>query len=362
MIRTRLLIAGLLVAPWCASAQSAVRRDSLKRSDPDAPAPYRCAPVAVPSAPSEAGRRQARDLAQRSQQSAILGDRASARDQLRQAAALDPANADLAYQLARANDAANDSTGALPEYCRFLSLAPNAPDAGEARDRVAVLGRPLQTATSQPAQAAFQSGIAAYERNDLPTAETQFGGAITRQPAWADAYYNRALVLLALDDRTQAAADLEQYLRLKPEADDREAVVALLESLRATTLSPATALALGLVIPGAGQFYTSRPIAGSLALVGTSAALVYAFSSSTRLVSEQKQGTDPFGQSYTYFETRSVSERRNLALGLAGAGAIVIVSAYEAYRHAGASTQPEGRVSISLVPGLDVVALRATIR
>ncbi len=368
MIRIRLFGAAILlaVAPWSATAQSAptgaARREPLKRGDPTAPAPYRCAPVPTPAAPTSAQRLQARDLARRGQQSAILGDRASARDQLRQAAALDPTDADLAYQLARANDAADDATGAVREYCRFLAISPNASEAAETRERVATLGRPLQLATSQPALTAFQAGVAAYERGDLASAETQFRTAITRQPSWAEAYYDRGVVLLARGDRQHALADFEQYLRLKPEAEDRVAVVARVNSLRTPTLSPSTALSLGLVIPGAGQFYTGRPVGGVFALAGTSAALAYAFTSSTRQVTEQKQGTDPFGKPYTFSETRNVSERPHMALGLAGAGAIAIGSAIEAYRHAGAASQPPRRVSLTLVPGADVLAVRATIR
>ncbi|MEO6529224.1 MAG: tetratricopeptide repeat protein, partial [Gemmatimonadaceae bacterium] len=82
-------------------------------------------------------RRTARDLAQRAQQSAILGDRTAARDQMTQAAALDPSNPDLAYQLARAQESAGAPDDAATEFCRFLALAPNAPEAAEARERVA---------------------------------------------------------------------------------------------------------------------------------------------------------------------------------------------------------------------------------
>ena len=38
-------------------------------------------------------------------------------------------------------------------------------------------------------------------------------------------------------------------------------------------LSPGTALALGLVVPGAGQFYTGRTVRGALTLIGTGAAV-----------------------------------------------------------------------------------------
>jgi hypothetical protein len=106
--------------------------------------PPGCAVVNIASAPTDTQRRMARDLAQRAQQAAILGDRVSARTQLREAAALDPSDADLAYQLARAHEGAGASAEATIEYCRFLSLAANAPEAAEVRERIAVLSAETQ--------------------------------------------------------------------------------------------------------------------------------------------------------------------------------------------------------------------------
>jgi hypothetical protein len=124
--------------------------------------PPGCVVVRVTSAPTESQRRAARDLAQRGQQAAILGDRVSARSQLREAAALDPSDPDLAYQLARAHEGAGASADAAAEYCRFLSLAPNAPEAAEVRERVAVL-----TAETQQ-QATLAGRIARSAPPSLP--------------------------------------------------------------------------------------------------------------------------------------------------------------------------------------------------
>ena len=90
-----------------------------------------------------AARRRGRS--RRAQQSAILGDRTAARDQLRQATATDPTNPDFAYQLARAQEALGANDDAKTEYCRYLALAPTAPEATEARERVAALTRTTQT-------------------------------------------------------------------------------------------------------------------------------------------------------------------------------------------------------------------------
>lgn len=99
----------------------------------------RC-PAATPvRAPTESQRRAARELAQLGQQAAILGDRAAALDQLRRAAALDPRDPSLAYQLARASDASGNAADATREFCRLIALAPTTPEAAEARERLLTL-------------------------------------------------------------------------------------------------------------------------------------------------------------------------------------------------------------------------------
>jgi TM2 domain-containing membrane protein YozV len=147
MTRHALVAAALLAAATSARAQQRPRAAAPTTSSaPPAATSMLCpAPRPRPAATAEQ-RRAARDLAQRAQQAAILGDRAAAREQLRQAAMLDPRDPDLAYQLARANDAAGAAADAASEYCRFLSLAPNGPEATEARDRVAILAPPARAA------------------------------------------------------------------------------------------------------------------------------------------------------------------------------------------------------------------------
>src|SRR5215208_7118729 len=113
----------ILALPLCTLLAQGQGRPALKRGLPIVAARPTCAPAAAVRAVTPAQRRLARDLAQRAHQSAILGDRAAARDQLRQAANLDPANPALAYQLARAQEAlAPNAPEATAEYCRFLAL------------------------------------------------------------------------------------------------------------------------------------------------------------------------------------------------------------------------------------------------
>ena len=255
--------------------------------------------IVVP--PTEAQRRAARALVQRGQQAAILGDRAAEREQLRQAAILDPADSDLAYQLARAHEGAGASADAATEYCRFLALAPNAPEAAEARERIAIL---------------------AADVGERPTvAATEPRG----QPAVA-----------APAPRTAAPAPV------------------------ITRLSPGRALSLGLVVPGAGQFYAGRPIRGILSLGGAGIALGYALSQERGTTSVQETALDPFGNSYTYTTTRETRSRPHLAPGLAAAGAIAVASAIDAFNYS-RRTNDERRVALDVVPTASSLALRLAI-
>ena len=238
-LKSALLVCTALLLPVVARAQAG-KNDALKRTPPPAPTRPACAPVPTPPTPTDAQRRRARDLAQNGRQAAILGDSAAAFAQMREASQLDPTDGDLAYQLARAYETAGSSANAAKEYCRFLAIAPNAPEAGEARSRVATLAPPNLSAGPTVASALFDAGVAAYERKQLAEAEAKFGAAITAEPTWADSYYDRALVRIAQGDPRRAQTDFEEYLRLKPQAPDRAQVVARIETLRQRPLSART--------------------------------------------------------------------------------------------------------------------------
>jgi tetratricopeptide (TPR) repeat protein len=304
---------------------------------------------------SDAQRRRARDLAQRAQQSAILGDRLAARDQLKEAASLDPANANLAYELARAQESANSSEQAAHEYCRFLSLAPNAPEASEARDRVAALTQRRQRAVSEPALAAFRVGLQAFDRKNFTEAETAFGSAIDLAPEFAEAYYDRGLARTAHGDPGGAAQDFADYARLAPTADDRAAVLARVDALRAAALSPGNALAVGLVIPGGGQFYTGRSGYGLLTLAAVGGALAWGLQSTTTNV--HHTGVDPFGQKYDY--TTPEASRAHLGVGLGVAGGIALATALEAFTYAQhANSRARTQFAIAPIPGGAAVGVK----
>lgn len=324
-----------VLAPAAAAAQSTLPAEALKRALPAAAPQPLCPSNAAARAPTDAERRQARDLALRGKQAAILGDRASARDQLVRAAALDPADPDLAYQQARALEAAGAGAEAARAYCRFLALAPAAPEAAEARERIAAFAPPPRRAVSDDALARFRAALAAYDIHDVRAAEAALDSVTTLEPAWADAFYDRALARLAQRRLAAAAGDFEQYLRLKPEADDRAAVVARVETLRRATLSPNRALSLGLLVPGGGQFYAGRSTRGLLTLGGFSLGVACAMQQRTTASITTQSAVDPFGNPYTFQATHYATEHPCLVPGVLAAAVIAATSAYDAYRYAG---------------------------
>jgi tetratricopeptide (TPR) repeat protein len=335
-MRTALLGAVCLAAlvPVTARAQRAAPAEPLLHDTPPVATRATCRPLAPSAASDTAHQREARELAQRGQQSAILGDRAAARDLLRRAAALDPMNADLAYQLARAEESAGNDAEAATAYCRFIALAPDAPDAAESRARLAQLMLADRQADSLRATAAFARAAAAYARGQLDSAEAAFAAALTLAPDWPAAYYDRGVVRDALGRRADAASDFQQYLRLEPGAATRSDLASRISELQQVPLSPARALAFGLVIPGGGQFYAGRPVRGALSLLGTGIALACGMSQHASTEQVQQTAIDPFGNPYTYITTRRVTERPCRTPGFTLAGVIALVSAIDAYRFA----------------------------
>ena len=272
------LLAGVLLS-GVVSAQAPERPRAVA---PTVPAAGALCPASRPAAsPTPEQRRAARELAERAQQAAILGDRVSAREQLRQAVALDGRDPDLAYQLARANEAAGAGADAASEYCRFLALSPNAPEAAEARERIAVLAPPEPTAGPVPVPA---------------------------------------------------------------------------------RLSPSRAMTLGLIIPGAGQFYTGRPVAGALAFGAGAVGIACAMTQRTTFTTSQETATDPFGNPYTYTARRAVNTRPCLLPGLGIAATVAVAGAIEARNYVRSLNPADRRVAVDLYPDGSTLALRVTVR
>jgi len=132
-------------------------------------------------------------------------------------------------------------------------------------------------------------------------------------------YYERALVYQAEGRTSQAIADFQHYLQLRPNAADRDVVASRIGAL---DRSPTKAFASG-ILPGGGQFYTHQPILGVVVLGGVAASAVWAFKSTPITF------TDPFGHPY-----QAGTERKNLWTGVAVGGGIWLLGALEAAIHA----------------------------
>jgi tetratricopeptide (TPR) repeat protein len=292
-------------------------------------------------------------------EAAIVGDHRQARDVFIDAARLSPGDERIAYQLGRAYEELGEKPNAIREYCRFLALAPQGSDAPDVRTRIAALTAPVGSSpAANPANTAFRTGVTHLEQHRWREAADSFGRVIQSLPRAAEAYYDRGLALAALDERDAAVRDLEQYLTLRPTAEDQSQVRAQIDALRRPTWSTGTALVTGLLLPGLGQVYTSRPWigVGVAAVAGTS--LYFALSSKreqeVRDYSVEIPGFPPIPN----IDTVQVTKHPYYAAGLAAFTTLTIGAAFEAARYARNSrtaiVKVDGRAPAARVKSLEL--------
>jgi tetratricopeptide (TPR) repeat protein len=318
------LLAGA-VGPRLAAGQQLPLKRALESVRADG-----CGPVPEAARPSPATADQARRTAARANEAALVGDQRAARDLYARAVALDPTDARLAYQLARVRDDLKEGRAAVAEYCRYLALAPGAPDGAEIRQRIRALFPVTQVSTRNRALSAFDSALVHYDAGRLAQAEAALDAVIRIEPRAVEAYYDRGVIRSARSRRGPAVADLEHYLELRAEAPDRGRVERQISLLRTPPPRPEVALAQGLVVPGMGQFYTRRPALGLAVLAGVGGAAYFALRE--RETVERRTFTDPFGNRYE--STFRHTERPNRTSGAIAAGTIAVAGALEAYVHA----------------------------
>jgi len=75
--------------------------------------------------------------------------------------------------------------------------------------------------------------VVRYAAGDLAASLADLDRALALAPRNADLYQNRAVALADLGRSEDAARDLETYLRLQPEAEDRQEVELRLQALTA---------------------------------------------------------------------------------------------------------------------------------
>jgi tetratricopeptide (TPR) repeat protein len=323
---------------------------ALKRSLPPAIPAICDEEVGNPLPPLPGAAVEAERLRSSAQQAALLGEPAQARALLERAISLDPTAAQLAYHHARILEALGQSTAAFGEYCRYLRLAPESAESAEIGRHLTAIA-PLRPPFPVAAMTAFSTGIRHFDAGDFEDATLAFATVIADAPEWAAAYYNRALALLARDSLAAAALDLQNYLNLAPEEDDRDAVIQLHATLTTPPpppplvrrFNPVLGLGTGILLPGLGQFYTRRPTPGLLTLASAGGAIFLALRPSSA------------------YSSPSARERPYLEAGISAAAAITLLSAIEATIYAAREKEPtaiaHGRTArIQLAPP----ALQAT--
>jgi tetratricopeptide (TPR) repeat protein len=334
----------------------------LKRSVPTT-GPYVCPVFEGPGVTDPEEGAQARELGSSAAQALILGDQVRARDFLVRAVELDPASIELGYRYARALEDLGDREGAIDEFCRILAIDPDAEALGDAQGRVEALAAVNRQDIPELAIGVFEQGLAEADAGRLESAVQAFTFALDVAPTWVDAVYNRGLVRAQLGQRQEAITDLQQYLTSRPGAPDATQVSQRIGQLQSLGPPPSagSALVLGLILPGGGQFSTGRPFGGFAALMLAGGAAAAGF-----LVEEVTvRCLQPVGSGGECPEGQIFDEKVDqpyLIPALAVAGAISVIAAVEAFVKARgrAATIP---VQITSAPrGPRLVAPRVIVR
>lgn len=296
--------------------------------------PYECPAPADPVQPTDDQRVRASQLTSDALEASILGDLEGARALMEQAAEADPTSPEVAYRYARALEDMEMRQEAISEYCRAIALG--AVDAGiqDSRERLDALYDIVRERITDRARNAFVDGLNDADASRFEAAVGSFSVAIEEVPDWAEAFYNRAIVLEELGRIQESLADYRRYLALTPsEVDPVVAAVSerigTLEGVVAMpTPSPGAALALG-VVPGMGQYYTGRGITGTVVLAAAGGAIAAGFlvkKVTVRCIERAPDGSCPPDR--IQGET---TERPYLVPALGAAAAVTLIGAIEAF-------------------------------
>lgn len=277
---------------------------------------------------------EARRLAAAGQEAALIGDQTAARDAFAKAAVLNPGDERVAYDLARAHEELSDTSKAINEYCRYLTLSPSGREATDVRDRlVRLVARPAAQ-RARDVQVAFRLGLALFDDGRYDASARAFDDVVKFSPTASEGFFNRGLARAASGKRDDALKDMEQYRAVAPTVEDRVEVGRAIEKLRRPVYGAGVAFARG-VLPGFAQFYTGRPVFGGIVLASVVGAATAAFVQQT--TTRQIAYVDPNGVSAPY--TQTTSARPYFTIGVASAGAITIAAAIEAMLYAQRSQQ-----------------------
>lgn len=318
----------LAVQPGPSSPQELPFKRALPGTDSIA-----CPEVDRSGQPSQEEKDQATRLGSDADQANILGNQERARDLLARANELDPTSAELAYRYGRILESLGETDLAIESFCRALALGSREQGIGDARPRLVALARAREPDLSEAARREFLNGLLQADLGNMEGAEEAFGLAFLEAPDWADAVYNRGAARVRLGQRELAVEDLQQYLALNPNAYDAILVsqrIGQLQIRPTSSVSAGTALGLGLVLPGMGQFYSGRALGGLgvLTVAGAAAAAGLLIEKvEVRCVGGAPSGGDCPADRFISKETSKPYQ----VPGLVAAGVITLVGAVEAF-------------------------------
>jgi tetratricopeptide (TPR) repeat protein len=322
------LLLGLVLAPQSLLLAQDLQ---LKRQVPGSDS-VTCLPLPAREVTGAEERAEASRLASSAEQSLILGDTDRAREFLARATDLDPTSAELAYRYGRILEDLQETTLAMEQFCRALSLDSRAPGMEDARSRLEALAGARYPRIPPEANNAFLDGLLQSDLRRWPAAEQAFGSAIRIAPDWAEAIYNRGVIRSRMGDTGGAVTDFLQYLALRPDAEDAILVSRRMGQLQAPgpLPSPGATFTLGLIFPGMGQFYSGRALGGFtvLGLAGGAAAAGFLIE---KLTVRCVGSVPPGGSCPPDRFIEEVPDRPYLLHGLAAAGAITFIGAVEAF-------------------------------
>jgi tetratricopeptide (TPR) repeat protein len=327
---------------WCTVAvvlliaQRADAQELPLREDYPGSAEFACPAWSSPAPPAEDAARDARALASAANEALVLGDLDRAQTLLNRALELDGGSADLLYRYARVQEARGDRGEAITGFCRALAAGSGADDVSDAQVRLDSLVA-LDRATLSPgAVAAFERGVSMAEMERFAAAEAAFETALREQPDWPPAVYNAGVMSARRGDRSKAAEQLRRYQTLAPEAPDVAEVSRAIGRWegsaddRARLPDPGTTLALGMVLPGTGQFYSGRTWTGvGVLAVATSAIAAGLLMKEVRVrcVGPAESGGSCPSDQVVGRETR----RPHMGLALGVAAGVTVAGALEAF-------------------------------
>lgn len=281
-------------------------------------------------------RQQALQLGVTARQALILGDAERARGLLDRAVTLAPSSGALAYQYGRVLEDLGERRSAVLQYCGALSSGAEGDDATDARARIDRFAEEERRRVAPEALEAFSEAITAAGEGRFDESEAAFQRAVDAHADLPEAEFNRAVVLELAGRPLDAAEAYRSYLQLRPNAPDAIRVserIGQLQVAPGARPSAGSALALGMLLPGGGQFYTGRPRGGMalLAVAGGAAAAAFLVKETDVRCLRAVEPGESCPPDQVIGRTTSHPYR---TLGLVGIGAVALGGAIEAFLHA----------------------------